>query len=618
MKTPTLDHVYEVLQQFMLHDTASYAVPGCWIDAQEQRTFPSGCSYILHQIDRIRTIKPVQTRSKLLYNAYVRHITSYAHGHSDDSQSCWRSTGTFLKLLALAPYLHSIGVTQLVLLPIFATGTHGRKGTLGSPYAVRNPYAVNDELADGIPGLSAVEQARAMVEAMHVLGIDVVVEVVLRTASIDADAVSMHPEWFYWVRESDLLQHKFQPPTFEQEELRTIKAMVAHNQRFQLPEPHADYRDMFANTPKYVWQDADGWLGIGADGERLRIPSAFADWPPDDMQPLWSDVTYYKLHRHPDLCYMAYNTIRMFDERLNHQEYPQYDLWNELSNIIPHYQHMLGIDGAMIDMGHALPHELRYRILDRARENDAEFLIYEESFDVDTTIAQQGVNAVMGYLPHASRNLQTLRDFTLRCSRHGLPMNYFGAVDSHNTPRIASTYGHHLAAAVWTYISFLPKSLPYIVAGFELSEQHPINTGLDFTVTEQEHYVERGLPLFDDVPLSWDRDSDVMAILRERRDAGLCASVMGLLRDDDQVILLDHVSQGCIAFLRKPHKERQVLLVGLNMSATTGYIRLPRRSISDVTVGANVEYTENEIVISVPAERCCVLSALLRSKSQQL
>lgn len=618
MKTPNLDHLYEVLQHFEAHDDSPYCVPGCWIGTTEERVFPSGSAYVLHQIDRLRAIKPDRPRSELLYNAYVRHVTSYAHSDSDASANCWRSTGTFLKLLALAPYLHSIGVTQLVLLPIFATGTCGKKGTLGSPYAVRNPYALNDELADRINGVSSLQQAQAMVEAMHVLGIKVVVEVVLRTASIDADVVDMHPEWFYWVRESDLAQHKFQPPTFENEALVSIKELVSNNQRYQLPEPSAQYRSMFTNAPQSVSQDADGWLGIGAAGERLRIPSAFADWPPDDGQPLWSDVTYYKLHRHPDLNYMAYNTIRMFDERLDHQEYPQYELWNELSNIIPHYQQMLGIDGAMIDMGHALPRELRYRILERALENDASFLIYEESFELDVTIAEQGVRAVMGYLPHASRSLQTLRDFTLRCTGRGLPMRYFGAADSHNTPRIARTYNQAVAPAVWRYISCLPKAIPYVVAGFELAEEYPINTGLDFTDSEHEAYSELGLPLFDDIPLSWGQVSDAMSMLHQRRAAGSSLHVMGLLGDNDEVVLLEHVSEGCIAFLRRPRNERQALLVGLNMSSVIGQICLSRKSIIDVTVDNNVDYTDEEIVVHLPPESCCIVAALMRAQHQQL
>ena len=61
--------------------------------------------------------------------------------------------------------------------------------------------------------------------------------------------------------------------------------------------------------------DDGRWVGVLDDGTRVRIPGAFADWPPDDNQPPWTDVTYLRMYDHPDFNYMAYNTIRMYDER---------------------------------------------------------------------------------------------------------------------------------------------------------------------------------------------------------------------------------------------------------------------------------------------------------------
>ena len=49
-----------------------------------------------------------------------------------------------------------------------------------------------------------------------------------------------------------------------------------------------------------------------------------------------------------------------------------------LSNIIPHYQQQYGIDGARIDMGHALPSELVNRIIANARINDKDFCFIAE------------------------------------------------------------------------------------------------------------------------------------------------------------------------------------------------------------------------------------------------
>lgn len=607
--------VVAALQSHAELDTIPYSVPGAWVGKSGTQVFPSGSQYLLSQILELRSMSSKPPRRELLYNALVRHVTSYDHyqtGELSLETPRWKTTGTFLKMLALAPYLHELGVTHLVLLPVFATGHSGAKGSLGSPYAVRNPFELDEQLAELLPGVSIEHQARAMVEAMHLVGIKVVLEMVLRTASIDSDIVAAHPEWFYWVKETALQNNVFAAPVFTPEELDAIKLKIESHDRFRLPEPAFSYREMFNGVPNSIVHDGTGWLGVAVDGERLRIPGAFADWPPDDQQPAWSDVTYYKLHDHPDLSYMAYNTIRMFDERLEHPEYAQDGLWNELANVIPYYQHLLDIDGAMIDMGHALPLALRHRLLHRAREQHSEFVIYEESFELDAKISAQGVNAVVGYLPHASRRLGTLQEFTARCASHDLPIRYFGAVESHNTPRIGAAYVDDKASAVWRYVSLLPSAIPYVVAGFEMAETYPMNTGLDFTDEQRCYYAEHGLPLFDDIRLPWDNVSITRSMLRSRRSQENSLAVMGLLQDDDDLVIVADVPADCLAYVRMPRCNRQGVLVALNLGDVPAQINLDTDTYVDVAVGTDVMYTNHQITVQLPASSCSVIPILMR------
>jgi hypothetical protein len=58
-----------------------------------------------------------------------------------------RETGTFLKTIALLPYVRSLGCNVLHLLPIASIGQDGRKGALGSPYAMRDPYDLDETLS---------------------------------------------------------------------------------------------------------------------------------------------------------------------------------------------------------------------------------------------------------------------------------------------------------------------------------------------------------------------------------------------------------------------------------------------------------------------------------------
>ena len=91
------------------------------------------------------------------------------------------------------------------------------------------------------------------------------------------------------------------------------------------------------------------------DGTPCRIASAFSDWPPDDRQPAWSDVTYLKMHTHEAFNYIAYNTIRMYDSALERSSHLQHQPLERDCRYHPELSGEYQIDGAMIDMGHALP-----------------------------------------------------------------------------------------------------------------------------------------------------------------------------------------------------------------------------------------------------------------------
>lgn len=613
MHTPHLDELRRQLSVLSHTDQGPFCVPGAWVDVDEdvEVEFPSGAAYFANRIDSIQFGRPRPAR-ELVYNAMVRHVTSYNHykgGTSGSGTNEWRSTGTFLKFISLIPYLQSLGVTQVVLLPVFARGVVGRKGSLGSPYAVKNPFLLDEDLVEQKLSMSAQEQAKAMVEALHLAGIRLVLEFVLRTASRDSDLALRNPEWFYWINDC---KQPFAAPTFSAEVLEVIHTHVSHGGRLNLPEPDVEYRKLFHPPPSKISIDKGGIRGESPDGSVLRIPGAFADWPPDDPQPAWSDVTYLRLHNHPDLNYIAYNTIRMFDQRLEHQECIQSDLWNELAFIIPHYQRTLGIDGAMIDMGHALPLALKSKVLRQAREHNPNVVIYEECFELSSVLAEQGINAVMGYLPHASRDMSTLRSYTTRVSENDVPIPFFAAVDSHNTPRITSTYGEAESYAVWRYISLLPRALPYMVSGFELGDVHPINTGLDFTPEQIKHYAQQGLPLFDDVHLPWHSIGMTRRLLRHRLQEETQSTIFALLKDDDILTVVSNENSQVLAYIRHSRNDRRGIFVGLNLQHQEQVLLLQRSHVTDTAVSSHVRRTDLDISITLPAGECLVLPILVR------
>lgn len=523
-------------------EALNYYVPGLWVSqdgpAEPCQVVPG--RFYLGQIEWIerQPTAPLPTgrpggewsRDSVIYNTLIRAATGYDHDQDgrvnlDSLGRGWLETGTFLKTIATLPLIRHMGFNTLHLLPVTAIGSDGRKGTLGSVYAIQNPYRLDPRLSEPILGLEPEQELKALIEAAHHLGLRVVLEFIFRTASKDADWAAEHPDWFYWIRadvpdrgadEED--ETKYGAPIFSSEELERIKAQVSRGDSDNLMPPHAVYREMFVPPPKPEnVQMIDGsWIGTLDDGTPVRIPGAFADWPPDDPQPPWTDVTYLRLYDHPDFNYIAYNTVRMYDTALAQPGNRVTGLWDQIVGSLPHYQQTFGIDGVMIDMGHALPMPLKQRLVQTAREIDPGFAFWDENFSISRQSREEGYNAVIGnYWWLGYRPAQLVDDMLRTCAQEGYPLPFFAAPESHNTPRAAAREGgQSYAGMLWALGTLLP-ALPFCHAGLEVAETLPVNTGLDFDEEMLSDYPSDRLPLFSQASYSWNEGSHLVPWIRQ-------------------------------------------------------------------------------------------------------
>lgn len=95
-------------------------------------------------------------------------------------------------LAAAAEHLERIrdlGPSIVWLMPVHEIGVEGRKGGLGSPYAVRDFYSVS-------PELGTVEDLRALVDRAHDLGLRVILDWVGNHTSWDSVLREQHPEFY--------------------------------------------------------------------------------------------------------------------------------------------------------------------------------------------------------------------------------------------------------------------------------------------------------------------------------------------------------------------------------------------------------------------------------------
>ena len=112
---------------------------------------------------------------KLIYSVFVRNHTP---------------EGTFRALEGDLDRLRALGTDIVWLMPIHPIGKEGRKGTLGSPYAIRDYRGIN-------PEYGTMEDFRHLVDAIHDRGMKCIIDVVYNHTSPDSVLAHTHPEWFF-------------------------------------------------------------------------------------------------------------------------------------------------------------------------------------------------------------------------------------------------------------------------------------------------------------------------------------------------------------------------------------------------------------------------------------
>jgi glycosidase len=505
-----------------------YTIPSLWLDVKSgfrninvdpNEFYSKRISEILKCNDFVKNKKNdlggKWSSKASVYNIFVRLATAYDHNANGKidlpyNKNGWSEVGTFLKTIAILPYIKYLGMNTLHLLPITTIGSDGNKGRLGSPYAIKNPYEIDPNLAERNINLDINIQFLAFVEAAKRMGFRIVLEFVFRTSAKDGDWIKEHPEWFYWIKKDvEIREHnssdenKYGSPIFTKKELEQIHLMVNNKKMQPLPEPHDVFKNMFTETPSKVKYKNGRYIGKLKDGNKVKIPGAFADWEPDDNQPPWSDVTYLKMYDSKKFNYIAYNTIRMYDSRLAVTKNINKKLWKKITNIIPYYEKTFEIDGVMIDMGHALPYSLLKKIQKKARNKNPYFAFWEENFSLTKKSVEEGYNVALGYLWSDEHIVEKLKKFCLRLSEGEIPLPFFATPETHNTPRAITREGGLKYSLLALKINAFLPGLLFIHSGYELGVDYPVNTGLDFTNEEQKKYPSEELPLFSEYSFDW-------------------------------------------------------------------------------------------------------------------
>jgi len=217
----------------------------------------------------VRIQHPEWSRNAALYQINLRQFTS---------------EGTLDAAREELPRLKALGADILWLMPIHPIGEKNRKGSLGSPYSVRDYRAVN-------PEFGSFEDLKQFVDRAHELGMYVILDWVANHTSWDNPLVAQHPEWYArnwngefhptsWNDWSDIIELDYSQPG--------LRRYMTEAMKFWVREAGIDgYRcDVAAFVP------LDFWNRVRRELDAIKPVFMLAEWEATDLHAEAFDATY--------------------------------------------------------------------------------------------------------------------------------------------------------------------------------------------------------------------------------------------------------------------------------------------------------------------------------------
>jgi len=192
--------------------------------------------------------------------------------------------GTFKAAEAQLPRLKSLGIDIIWLMPVNPIGVVNRKGTLGSPYSVKDYLAVN-------PEFGTIQDLKNLVKAAHDLGMYVILDWVANHSAWDNPLTKEHPDWYQkdhlgnfrptpWWDWTDIINLDYSQPA--------LRRYMTNAMKFWVEEVDIDgYRcDVAGFVP------VDFWNNVRRELDSIKPVFMLAEWESRDLHAEAFDMTY--------------------------------------------------------------------------------------------------------------------------------------------------------------------------------------------------------------------------------------------------------------------------------------------------------------------------------------
>ena len=217
----------------------------------------------------VKITHPEWARKAVMYQINTRHFTK---------------EGTFRAAERHFPRLKELGVDILWIMPINEIGAKNRKGTLGSPYSVKDYYSVN-------PEFGALADFKHFVAEAHKQGFHVILDWVANHTAWDNELQSKHPDWYDkdwkgdfrptpWWDWSDIINLNYKSPELRQYMTEAMKYWVRE----------ADIDGYRCDVAGFV--PVDFWNQARKELDQIKPVFMLAEWESRDLHEYAFDMTY--------------------------------------------------------------------------------------------------------------------------------------------------------------------------------------------------------------------------------------------------------------------------------------------------------------------------------------
>ena len=219
---------------------------------------------------RASTVRhPDWSRAAVIYQLNQRQVTP---------------EGTLAAAEEHLPRIRDLGADIVWLMPVNPIGAVNRKGSLGSPYAVQDYFAVN-------PEFGTMSDLRRFVDTAHGLGLRVILDWVANHTAWDNELVTSHPEWYErdwkgdfrptpWWDWDDVIDLDYRHPELRQ----YMSEAMCHFVR------EADVDGFRCDVAGFV--PLDFWESVRAELEALKPVFLLAEWEARDLHTAAFDASY--------------------------------------------------------------------------------------------------------------------------------------------------------------------------------------------------------------------------------------------------------------------------------------------------------------------------------------